>query len=369
MAQTEPKITEAVNQELACRKCGATVNFAPGTSALKCQYCGAENPIERTGETIEEIDLEKFILQPAEKSAQIIIRTVQCPGCGARTTLADKVTAAACPYCDTRLVVASGGEQSIIKPRSLVPFVIDKQKSSQFFQKWIKKFWFAPRDFMSRAACESMDGMYVPYWTYDARTFSQYTGWQGTRHDVSENYSAQEGGRTVSKTRQVRTVRWSPCAGSVDVPFDDVLVPATRSLPEKIVGRLNPWNLGQLTAYDDRFLSGFRCEAYGVDVKLGLDQAKAVMKREIDRRVRQDIGGDEQRIQSLHSRFEGVTFKHILLPVWISSYRYNGKVYRFLVNGQTGEVQGERPYSVFKIIAAVLAALLAALALYFIIAA
>ena len=118
--------------------------------------------------------------------------------------------------------------------------------------------------------------------------------------------------------------------------------------------------------YDDRFLSGFRCEAYSVDVKSGLDQAKAVMRSEIDRQVRRDIGGDEQRILSLNSRYEGVTFKHILLPVWISSYRYNQKVYRFLVNGQTGEVQGERPYSIFKIVAAVLAALLVALALFFI---
>ena len=235
MAKVEAKITEAVNQELACRKCGATVNFAPGTSSLKCQYCGAENPIERTGETIEELDLEKFISQPAEKSEQIIIRTVQCPGCGARTTLADKVTAAACPYCDTRLVVANGGDQSIIKPRSLVPFVIDKQKSSRFFQKWTKKIWFAPRDFMSRAACESMDGMYVPYWTYDARTFNQYAGMQGTRQDLSESYTVQESGRAVSKIRQVRKVHWSPCAGRVDVIFDDVLVPATRSLPGKLL--------------------------------------------------------------------------------------------------------------------------------------
>jgi len=367
MELIEPKITEAVNQELACRKCGATVNFAPGTSSLKCQYCGAENPIEKAGETVEELDLEKFISQPAEKSEQLIIRTVKCPGCGARTTLADKVTAAACPYCDTRLVVANGGAQSIIKPKSLVPFVIDKQKSSQFFHKWIKKFWFAPRDFMSRLACESMDGMYVPYWTYDARTFNQYSGLQGTYHYVSEHYDKQENGRTVSKTRQVRKVLWSPCAGSVDVLFDDVLVPATRSLPEKIIKRLNPWNLSQLTAYDDRFLSGFRCEAYGVDVKSGLDLAKVVMKREIDNRVRRDIAGDEQRILSLNSRYQGVTFKHILLPVWISSYRYNQKVYRFLVNGQTGEVQGERPYSVFKIITAVLAVLLAVAVLFFII--
>jgi LSD1 subclass zinc finger protein len=355
MDQPVPEIIESVNQELACRGCGATLDFSPGTTSLKCNYCGAENPITLIEAPIEEIDYEAFIAKPLEESEQIHIRMVKCPGCGAQVTLEEKVTADACPYCDTRLVISEGGDKAIVKPRSLVPFAIDKKKSSQLFHDWIAKLWFAPGDLKERVAKEAMDGMYVPYWTYDAQTTSQYTGLRGTYYYVTEHYTTQENGRTVNKTRQVRKTSWAPCAGVVDVPFDDVLVPATKSLPDNILTFLPPWNLGQLIPYDDRFLSGFRCEAYGIDVKEGLNDAKVIMGREIEQSIRRDIGGDEQRILTTHSKYDQVTFKHVLLPVWISSYRYKNKVFRFLVNGQSGKVKGERPYSIMKILGLILA--------------
>ncbi len=354
MSEVQPEINESVNQELACKGCGATLDFAPGTTSLKCNYCGAENPISLVEAPIEEIDYEAFITQPLQESEQITVRTVRCPGCGAQITLDEKVTADACPYCDTRLVVSEGGEMAIVKPKSLVPFVIDKKKGNQLFQEWIAKLWFAPGDLKERVAKEAMDGMYVPYWTYDAQTVNDYTGLRGTYYYVTEHYSTRENGKTVYKTRQVRKTSWSPRAGTVEVPFDDVLVPATHSLPEKTLHVLPPWDLSQLKPYDDRFLSGFRCETYGVDVKEGLDAAKVIMKAEIENQIRIRIGGDEQRILTCHSKYDRITFKHILLPVWISSYRYNKKVYRFLINGQSGKVKGERPYSFLKIFGLVL---------------
>jgi len=359
MTEIESEINQSVNQSLACKGCGATLDFAPGTSSLKCTYCGAENPIEQSQETIEEIDYDAFISQPLDNAEQLVVHTVRCPGCGAQITLDEKVTSDLCPYCDTRLVISQGGDHAIVKPKSLVPFVVDKKKGNQLFHDWIAKLWFAPGDLKERVAKEAMDGMYVPYWTYDAQTFNQYTGLRGTYYYVTEHYTTQENGQTVNKTRQVRKTSWVPCAGSVDVPFDDVLIPATKSLPDKILTFLPPWNLSQLTPYDDRFLSGFRCETYGVDVKSGLDHAKIIMKREIEHQIRSHIGGDEQKILTSHSKYDHITFKHILLPVWISSYRYNKKVYRFLINGQSGKVKGERPYSVLKIVGLILAIALA----------
>lgn len=354
MGSLQTEVNEAVNQQLTCRGCGATLDFAPGTRSLKCTYCGAENPIEIQEAPIEEIDYESFISQSADKSAQVEVRTVKCPGCGALITLDDKLTADLCPYCDTRLVISEGGSIAIIRPKSLVPFSVDKKKALQLFHNWIAKLWFAPSDLKERVAKEAMDGMYVPYWTYDAQTDSSYTGLRGSYYYVTENFTTRENGQTVTRSRQVRKISWAPCAGSVHVSFDDVLVPASRSLPDKIIHFLPPWNLSQLTPYDDRFISGFRCEAYGVAVQEGLETAKGIMKREIENQICRDIGGDEQRILTSHSKYNQVSFKHILLPVWISSYRYNHKVYRFLINGQSGKVRGERPYSVWKILTLIL---------------
>jgi hypothetical protein len=137
--------------------------------------------------------------------------------------------------------------------------------------------------------------------------------------------------------------------------FDDVLVLASRSLPKTYTDALEPWDLRALQSFRPDYLSGFAAEGYQVDLPDGFAEGRAIMDRQIERDIRADIGGDEQRISSVDTDVRDVTFKHVLLPVWMAAYKYNGKSYRFLVNGQTGEVQGERPWSAWKIALAVLA--------------
>ena len=117
--------------------------------------------------------------------------------------------------------------------------------------------------------------------------------------------------------------------------------------------------------YDDAFLSGFQSEAYQVSLSQGFQQAREMMKEPIRSSIERDIGGDHQRIDSVNTRYDDVTFKHILLPTWICAYRYQDRAYRFLVNARTGEVQGERPWSWVKIMLLVLTilAIIAAIAL------
>lgn len=155
----------------------------------------------------------------------------------------------------------------------------------------------------------------------------------------------------------MRHIRWSTAAGCVTLDFDDVLVPASHSLPEKQTTTLEPWDLQNLVPFDEGFLAGFRTEAYQVTLTQGFDQARDAMQEPIAQAARRDIGGDEQRLQSLDTHYSGITFKHVLLPIWISAFRYKGTIFRFLINGRTGEVQGERPYSAVKILLLVLALL------------
>jgi hypothetical protein len=155
----------------------------------------------------------------------------------------------------------------------------------------------------------------------------------------------------------VRKTRWWPASGTVRDTFDDLLVLASRSLPQKQAQALEPWDLESLTAYRDEYLSGFVAESYQLGLPEGFEVAKQIMAPTINQTICQDIGGDHQRISSVDTRYFDVTFKHTLLPIWISAYLYAGKTYRFLVNARTGEVQGERPYSFWKILLAVLGGL------------
>ena len=332
---------EDISNDFNCSGCGAVLQFKPGTDSLTCTYCGAENKIESIPEPIEEIDYETFMSEQYAKEEKIEIVNVKCTSCGVSITLDPNVTSDRCPYCDSSIVVESGSTSSILKPKSLVPFAVDKKKAVESFRNWISRLWFAPNDLKKAdLGHEKVSGIYTPYWTYDSRTESNYTGQRGDYYYVTESYTTTENGETVTRTRQVRKTRWTFTAGHVRNLFDDILILASHSLPKKYTDKLLPWNLGALVPYDDRYLGGFRSEAYQVEVSAGLEEAKGIMDGEIRQSVRRDIGGDEQRIYTVNTAYHDITFKHVLLPVWISSYRFKDKVYRFLINGQTGKVQG-----------------------------
>ena len=250
----------------------------------------------------------------------------------------------------------SGQSTRVIKPKGVLPFKISLEKASAAFRKWVKSRWFAPNRLKSLATVAGgIKGVYVPYWTYDCATTSSYTGERGDAYTTRERVTVTENGRRVDRTREVRKVRWTAVTGTVTGTHDDVLVAGSDSLPADYAARLEPWDLDQLQPYADEFLSGFRAESYKIGLEQGFAEAKRVIDERIDGAVRWDIGGDEQRVHSVSSSYEAITFKHVLLPIWISAYRYQGEVYRFLVNGRTGEVQGERPYSWIKIAAAIAA--------------
>ncbi len=354
MNQVQP----ADGKQYPCSQCGAKLDFAPGTSTLRCPYCGFENPIPLSHVQIEELDYRSFLEQLASTKDTHEAHRVKCEKCGAETTMPPDVTSGLCPFCGANMVF-SGETSRLIKPEALLPFAVTLRSAFEDFRRWIKKLWFAPGELKRYAQSDQkLVGIYVPYWTYDSDTSTSYVGERGDYYYVTESYSALENGRQVTRTRQVRHTRWTPASGTVSNSFDDILILGSKSLPKKYADQLEPWDLANLVPFADEYLSGFRAESYQISLPEGFEEAKQVMAPVIRSTVCRDIGGDEQRIHRADTRYSKITFKHILLPVWMSAYRYRDKVFRILINARTGEVQGERPYSAWKIAAAVVAGLI-----------
>ncbi len=357
----DPILTNSNQKEITCT-CGAKLKYNPGTDSLACEYCGQVHQFEVKKEVIQEIDYVKFLKNMGNAAPQTTVITIKCQPCGATTTFEENVVASECAFCGAPLVAEKQKSTNLIQPKSVLPFKIDKRVASDQYRTWIAKLWFAPNKLKRNARQSIIFGVYIPYWTYDSHTYSQYTGERGTNYYETETYRDSDG---KEQTRTVTKVQWSFVSGSVSENFDDVLVVASKSLPVKYADRLEPWDLENLVPYNNKYLTGFRAESYQIDLEKGFDVAKNKMDIIIRSAVRDDIGGDHQRIHSLDTKFSDITFKHILLPIWISSYRYNGKVYRFMVNARTGEVQGERPYSWIKITLAVIAAIIIIAIIYY----
>lgn len=353
--------TKAINLELACSNCGALLKFKPGTRHLACEYCGSQNEIaapDLVGK-IEETPLDEYLSKNFEQAEKIELATVKCDSCHAISTFNPNTSSDHCPFCASPLVLKGGTICQLHKPQYVLPFGIDEKKSKDNFRQWIKSLWFAPSDLIQYAeGAGKLNGMYLPFWTFDCSTQTAYTGQRGEDYYETEQYTAVENGKSVTRTRQVLKTRWYPASGDVSNTFDDVLIEASESLKKDKLRLLEPWDLKNLVPFNDKYLSGFRTETYQVDVKKGYQSAKERMEPVIEDTIRQDIGGDRQTIHYTNVSYKNPSFKHILLPVWLSAYRYNNKVYQFLINARTGEVQGERPYSAVKITLTVLFALI-----------
>lgn len=325
------------------------LTYAPGTASLTCTYCGAANQIESSTGSIEEMDFHAQLAALKLVADAVERRVVKCDACAAEVEPPAHVTAMDCPYCGFHLNITLRTTRCL-KPKGLLPFHITREEAQAKFKGWLKSRWFAPSRLKSYARSESrLNGIYVPYWTYDSDTISHYTGQRGDAYYVTRG--------TGKNRRRERRIRWTNVSGTVRVDFNDVLILASRGLPNTMAARLEPWDLAELVSYDDAYLSGFQSECYQIDLEQGFDAARVIMDQRIGEAIHSDIGGDEQRISSVNTAYNAVTFKHILLPLWISAYRFHQKVYRFLVNARTGEVQGERPYSWVKIAFAIMAAL------------
>lgn len=335
-----------------CAGCDAAVEFNPEQQNLKCPYCGLTQAIEglSQAEFQEELDLESSI-QRFSQLATEEIRIVVCQSCNGETTFAVNHESGTCDFCGTK-IVATGPTSKAMKPQYLLPFAIKQDKAETAFRTWLKKRWFAPSDLKRLAGLKDpLSGIYFPFWTFDAQTHSHYDGERGDHYTVQVQSRDSQGN---SVTRSETRTRWTAVSGNTERFFDDVLVPGSKNLPEKLTKNLKDWNLKEMVSYNPAVLSGFKSETYSLGLKEGFAEGKEEMETIIHSDVRRAIGGDEQRIRLINTRYSEMTFKYIQLPMWSLTYKYGKKFFQVLVNGRSGEVSGERPWSVIKITLTVL---------------
>ncbi len=358
--KTNPKLRIKVQEQtdqFPCAHCGAMLKYQPGTQNQVCEYCDYQNKIPEKHELIREYDLHEILRELENAAPARDTERSHCNSCGASFKFAASIHAGECPFCGTD-IVTSLQKTKLIHPKSLLPFIINEQQAKEKFRQWLDGLWFAPKTVKKYAREKTkLAGIYLPYWTYDSITESRYTGSRGDTYYVQKRVRHVQNGRMVSTVRRVPKIRWTAIQGRVSRFFDDVLIGASLSLPRQILDRLEPWDLERLVPYDEKYISGFQSELYQIEIDEGFDQAKQVMEGIIHRDIANDIGGDHQRIHQVNTRHSDTTYKHCLLPIWSAAFLYHDKPYRFVINGRTGEVQGERPYRYWKIGLTVIAVL------------
>ncbi|MCU1498246.1 MAG: Anther-specific proline-rich protein, partial [Acidimicrobiales bacterium] len=339
-----------------CSQCGAQLVFDIKLQKLACPSCGFSTDIDVSELAAPtEHDLQSTMAQlrafAAQNQAPQVAgeKEVVCQNCGGHTTFTGTLTATRCPYCATPIQRNDVHDAPARLPvDGVLPFQVDEKVAREKLEEWINGRWFAPTEFKKYNETGAFSSVYAAYFTYDADTATWYQGQRGDHYTVT--VGSGENQRTETRTR------WSSASGQVRNAFDDVPVLANEGFDVKRVRALEPWPTGSAAPFSPQFVAGHLCRTYDKDAEQSFPEAQAVMDSEIDSTIRSDIGGDEQRISSKNTTFNSLGFKHLLLPIWLLTVIYEQKPFQVFINGMTGEVQGQRPWSKVKIAAAVVAA-------------
>ena len=319
-----------------CPGCGADLRFDPGSAKMACGHCGADTEVPHVDDAAAQVEnsyrlyLDRDNGALAEEEAP----SLSCDGCGASVEFHVDEHARICPFCDGAIVGDVRLQRRIV-PQAVLPFGLMERQAHEAMRAWLKSRWFAPNDIADEARADHFHGIYVPFWTYDAFTDTDYEGERGTRVGSGKN----------------RRTSWRKVTGNVTGPFDDVIVSGSKSVSAEFKDALAPWPLEELETYQTEFLAGFRAENHTIGLAEGFARAQTHMRTLITDWIKQDIGGDRQRVTSSNTRFSKETFKHVLVPAWITHYQFAGKTYRLSVNGRTAKAYGQRPFSVLKLLA------------------
>lgn len=339
-------------KKYACPACGAEAVWTPAKKALVCPYCSTVSPAElqKDGSLVEESDLVAALRSiPADKRGWAAVRkTVKCQSCHAISVFNETRVAQNCDFCGSPSILAVDDVTAPIRPGSLIAFKISQSQVREDIRRWYSSHFWAPNALGEKALTDTLHGLYLPYWTFDAHAECPWEAEAGYHY-----YERDSQGNTTQRTR------WEYASGHVTEDFDDILIPASRGVHPGLLEDLLPFpTTTALVPYDPGYLSGWVVEQYQIDLLAAAQDSRSRMEARLHSLCASQVPGDTHRGLQIAPQFSDLTFKHVLLPVWLLSYTVGSKTYQVAVNGVTGRITGEYPLSWVKILIAVILGLL-----------
>jgi predicted RNA-binding Zn-ribbon protein involved in translation (DUF1610 family) len=329
--------------DFTCPRCGGTRAYSVGDGGLRCDYCGYYEPPEQeiVGKGAREFEFKVETLERAAHGWGTARKELTCEGCGARISTPPTAMTATCPFCGSNQVIQRPASQDALRPRFLLPFQVTDDACRRIVREWLGSSWMVPGDLQQLAGVADFTPMYLPAWTFDAAAQARWRAQVG--HIKTERY--YHDGEWKTRTRTVW--RWE--SGRVALTFDDVLVPGTAQLSQKLLQRILGYDLRALVPYDPEYLAGSHAQAYDVLLENAWEQARHRMREQTRAACRGQASTSKIRNFSMQLDFADESWRYILVPAYVAAYRYRDEPYQVTVNGQTGDVAGQRPVDWAKV--------------------
>jgi len=329
----------------ACPNCGAPTRFDVAAGGVACEHCGYTAPVQaqQVGRQAGEAEFTFENLEQSRQGWGVTRRQLHCDACGAELELAENALAATCPFCASNQVNLRQAPGDHLRPRFLVPFQVQAADCQQRARVWLGRGWYHPRALADSAAVQPFSGVYLPFWTFSAQVNSSWRAEVG--HERTESY--YDAASKSMRTRVVIDWRWE--TGQVQADYRDLLVQGSSNVSRVLLGRVQPYSLDGLVTYNPDYLAGWQAQVYNIPLETAWDEGKAEMRERSKQQCRQSIHSAHVRNFSMAADFNEEAWRFILLPVYLTAYRYENRVFQVLVNGQTGAIGGQKPVDWWKI--------------------
>ncbi len=348
-----------------CPSCGWEMAYDEPSAKAKCGHCGAEEAVCEEGDK-EDIDFAAIEADADRQDWGFPTKVVRCAGCDARFIVAADAALLSCPLCSSSQL-ADTDEAPGLRPDSAIPFKLDANAAGSRFTQWVQRRRLAPFSMKKEYEAGLLSGVYIPYWSFDAKTKTAYSGQAGDYYRETEQDTHTENGQTAAQPKSVKKLRWRFVSGAYEKAFGGIIYSDSREISEDTVRKLEPFKLNELEKFNPRLLGGHFAQRYGEGPGAAWKRAKAYMSGVIRGDVKGIIKRGSDALGALHicPEYSGIKYRLMLLPVWMGSYRYHNKTYRCYINAQTGEITGDAPLSALKIFILIMTALIVLAALYF----
>jgi hypothetical protein len=346
-----PKEKPDETRTFKCRYCGGSIAYSATQRQLTCPYCGHAQDLaaEEVGQAADEFEFTLETMQRARFGWGEARRELACEACGAVVAVAPDALTDTCAFCGSHRVLARDAAGDVLRPTSLVPFAVDRERMQAQVAEWLGRGWMHPPELRSVHALRELAGVYLPFWTFDAHIQANWKAEVGTER----THRYRSGGEW--KTRTV--IDWHWRSGQVHLPINDHLVAGTERVSRAILRKVAPFDLKGLVEYDPGYLAGWQAKGYDVQLQPAWETAKGEMRERAKRACYTDTGSHHVRNFQMAADFADERWRYVLLPVYLASYRFDERTFQVMVNGQTGQVAGQKPVAWLRVWLAIAALL------------
>lgn len=325
--------------------------------SLRCPGCAG--PIEAAdtfcpscGTSLKSVEAPRGASPPESPVESTLSRAFRCESCGAQVHCEPDSRSTTCPFCAAPYVLEidpkSTGKQD---PEFVLGFAVTPDEAEKIYRRWVvRNGLFRPGDLAARAQVIDLKGIYLPFWSFSCRADSSWSVRIGEYWYRTETYTERDAnGNTVTKTRQVRETEWWDLSGGHHAYYSFYLVSGSKGLDQATFERIQPFPLLGLKRYKPQFLAGWLSEDYSIEREDAYPRSEAEFRHREEQAITAFLPGDTSSGLNVDVRFSEVNSDLILLPIYLRSYRYRGKLYQTLINGQTGKIWGRKPVSAARV--------------------